>query len=157
MTLPMLIGKLFHLGYAVRDVDRATESLGAKFGISNWNILRLPDDSPGRALAFARSGDMILELVDIKPGEMPLYNDWIPDDESALRLHHLGHMAEDEAEWEAVAQQFEALGIPLVFDAEMDDMLQFRYWDTVPLLGHYCEFVLMKPGGKGFWEGVPSN
>lgn len=157
MTLPMLIGRLFHLGYAVHDVDRAMESLGAKFGISNWNVIRLPEDSPGRALAFARSGDMIIELVDIKHGQMPLYNDWVPDDENALRLHHLGHKAQDEAEWDAVTRQFEALGIRLAYDDEMGDILRFRYWDTVALLGHYCEFVLMKPGGRGFWENVPAN
>src|SRR5262245_27485222 len=100
MIFPMLFGTMFHTGYAVRDVDRAIEGMGERFGISNWTILRLPEDSPGRALAFARVGEKIVELVDIKPGQVPIYNNWIPEDASALRLHHLGHMAKDEDEWD---------------------------------------------------------
>ncbi len=157
MTLPLLMRNMFHSGYAVRDVDKAIESLGTKFGIRNWHIMRLPEDSPGRALAFAYAGDMMLELVDVKPGRLPIYNDWIPAEESAVRLHHFGHLVEDEAEWQAIARQFEEHGIPMVIDAEMGDLLNYRYFDTVALLGHYCEFVLMKPGGKGFWEGMPRN
>ena len=48
MSVPMMFKKLFHTGYAVRDVDKAISSLGAKFGITDWKILRLPEDSPGR-------------------------------------------------------------------------------------------------------------
>jgi hypothetical protein len=157
MKLPMLYRSVFHLGYAVHEVNQAMESLDSKFGLKNWKVLPLPDDTPGRALAFARAGDMMLELVDIKHGQMPLYNDWVPEDPTAVRLHHLGHFAEDEEEWDAVARQFESLRIPMVYDAEMGDILSFRYWDTVALLGHYSEFVLMKPAGKGFWNDVPSN
>jgi hypothetical protein len=153
----MLYRTLFHTGYAVKDVERAMASLGDNFGIRNWKVLPLPEDTPGRALAFARAGDMIIELVDIKPGQMPLYNDWIPEDPDAIRLHHLGHLAGDREEWDAIARQFESLGIPLVYDADMGDMLQFRYWDTVALLGHFSEFVLLGPGGKEFWDSVPSN
>ena len=155
--LPILYGTLFHTGYAVRDVDKAIGTFGDKFGIRNWTVLRLPEDSPGRALAFARSGDLILELVDIKPGQVPIYNDWIPEDETAVRLHHLGHFARDEAEWDAVARHFESIGVAMAVDDEMEGLLSFRYWDTVALLGHYTEYVLMKPGGAGFWESVPKN
>jgi hypothetical protein len=51
MTVPMMLNKVFHTGYAVKDVDKAISSLGEKFGITDWKILRLPEDSPGRALA----------------------------------------------------------------------------------------------------------
>lgn len=157
MAAQMLFRKLFHTGYAVKDVDAAIGWLGEKFGITDWRILRLPDDSPGRALAFAYARDMMIELVDIKPGQVPIYNDWIPADASAIRLHHLGYMVDSEHEWHSVARQFESLGIPLAMDAEMGDILAFRYFDTTSLFGHYCEFVLMKPGGQGFWESVPRN
>jgi extradiol dioxygenase family protein len=153
----MMFKKLFHTGYAVKDVDKAISSLGEKFGITDWKILRLPEDSPGRALAFAYAHDMMIELVDIKAGQVPVYNDWIPEDESAIRLHHLGYMVDNEAEWQSVTRQFERLGVPLAIDAEMGDLLSYRYFDTTPLLGHYSEFVLMKPGGRGFWESVPRN
>jgi extradiol dioxygenase family protein len=153
----MLFKNLFHTGYAVGDVDKAIRSLGEKFGITEWKILRLPEDSPGRALAFAYAHDMMIELVAIKPGEVPIYNDWIPRDDSALRLHHLGYLVENQAEWRNVAVQFERLGVPLAIDAEMGDLLSYRYFDTTPLLGHYSEFVLMKPGAQDFWDSVPRN
>jgi extradiol dioxygenase family protein len=157
MSVPMMFKKLFHTGYAVRDVDKAISSLGAKFGITDWKILRLPEDSPGRALAFAYAHDMMIELVDIKAGQVPIYNAWIPEDECAIRLHHLGYLVANEAEWQSVAQRFERLGVPLAIDAEMGDLLLYRYFDTTALLGHYSEFVLMKPDGEGFWDSVPRN
>ncbi len=120
-------------------------------------ILRLPEDSPGRAPAFAYAHDMMIELADIKPGQVPIYNDWIPEDESAIRLHHLGYMVENQAEWQTVTRRLERLGIPPAIDAEMGDLLTYRYFDTTLLLGHYCEFVMMKPGGESFWDSVPRN
>jgi extradiol dioxygenase family protein len=157
MPVPMVLHKLFHTGYAVKDVDKAIASLGEKFGITEWKILRLPEDSPGRALAFAHAHDMMIELVDIKAGQVPIYNDWIPEDESAIRLHHLGYRVDNETEWQSVARQFERLGVPLAIDAEMGDLLFYRYFDTTALLGHFCEFVMMKPGAQSFWDSVPRN
>jgi hypothetical protein len=157
MILPLLSRRLFHHGYAVADVDGAVATLGEKFGITDWWIRRLPDEAPGRALAFAYVGDLMLELVDTKPGGYPIYDAWRPEDPGDLRLHHLGHYADSREEFDAIADQFQAAGVPMVMDEEMGDILYFRYFDTVPLLGHYSEFVLMKPGGEWFWEKVPRN
>lgn len=157
MILPTLSQKLFHTGYAVRDAYKATAMLGEKFGIRDWKIVPMPEKYGGRALAFAYVGDMMIELVDTVPGGVPIYSDWIPEDENALRLHHLGHYASDRAEFDAVARQFERAGIAMVIDEELGDILSYRYFDTVALLGHYCEFVLMKPGGEKFWADVPRN
>ena len=157
MDFPMLSRKLFHTGYAVRDADKATATLRERFGVRDWKIVRLPVETGGRALAFAYAGDMMIELVDTIPGGVPIYSDWIPEDDTVLRLHHLGHFVDDREEFDAVARKFEASGIPMVIDAEMGDILYYRYFDTVALLGHYCEFVLMKPGGHAFWEDVPRN
>ena len=56
-----------------------------------------------------------------------------------------------------MARHFESIGVAMVVDDEMEGLLSFRYWDTVALLGHYTEYVLMKPDGAGFWESVPHN
>lgn len=157
MPIAMYLREQFHTGYAVRNVDGAIESLRTRLGISEWKIVRLPEDSPGNALAFAHSGNMMLELVDVKPGALPFYTDWIPDDPAVLRAHHHGYYAKDAAEFDALAKQFQERGFAMVVDAEMPGILNYRYFDTVALLGHYTEFVLMQPGGDAFFADVPRN
>ncbi len=157
MTIPMLFRNHFQLGYAVKSVDGALESLREKFGVRKWQVRQLPEASPIRALAWAYVKDMMIELVEVKPGHLPYYDDWIPESVSALRLHHLGYMVENEEEWQAVNKRFDDLGIQMAMDLELGNKLLSRYFDTVPLLGHYCEFVLLKPDGKTFWADVPHN
>ena len=157
MILPLHSRNLFHTGYAVRDADKAIETFADKFGVGYWKVVPLPEESGGRALAFAYAGDMMIEVIDTVPGGVPIYSDWIPEDETALRIHHLGHFADDREDFDAVARRFEAIGVPMVMDEEMGDILWYRYFDTVALLGHYTEFVLMKPGGEAFWADVPRN
>ncbi len=155
--MDMHLSKMFHTGYAVRDIDGATQALDRKLGIANWKIVRLPDDSPGNALGFARTGNSMIELIDTKPGQMPVYDGWAGEDPATLRIHHLGYFARDRAHFDAIASDFEAKGFPMVIDDEMPGILNFRYFDTVELLGHYTEFVLMQSGGEVFWADVPEN
>src|SRR5262245_25480538 len=114
MILPSLSRKLFHTGYAVRDAHKAAAMLGEKFGIKDWKIVPMPAEYGGRALAFAYVGDMMIELVDTVPGGVPIYTDWIPEDETVLRLHHLGHYVTDREEFDLVARQFETAGVAMV-------------------------------------------
>lgn len=153
----MFLRDQFHTGYAVRDVDRAIATLSDRFGIGQWKIVRLPEDSPGNALAFAHTGNMMMELVDVKPGQVPFYTGWIPDDPDVLRVHHHGYYVKDQAEFDEVTAQFEAQGFPMVTDADMPGILNYRYFDTARALGHLTEFVLMQPGGEAFFADVPRN
>lgn len=157
MTVSMYLKDQFHTGYAVRDVDRAIATLSGRLGISEWKIVRLPEDAPGTALAFAHTGNMMMELIGAKPGGLEFYNDWIPDDPDVLQVHHHGYYAKDRAEFDAAAEQFEAQGFAMVADADMPGILNYRYFDTVKALGHYTEFVLMQPGGDAFFADVPRN
>lgn len=157
MMSPMLFRNHFQLGYAVRDVDEAIKNLGETFGVTKWQVLRLPVDAPGRALAFAYVSGMMIELVDVKPGQLSFYDNWIPDSKSAVKLHHFGYMVDSEEDWRRIEERFKDLGVAMVTDQEMGDILAFRYFDTVAELGHYCEYVFLKPAGKDFWANVPHN
>ena len=157
MAISMFLREQFHTGYAVRNVDRAIATLSERFGITQWKIVRLPEDMPGNALAFAHAGNMMIELVDAKPGGLPFYDEWIPEDPDVLQVHHHGYYAKDKAEFDAIAEQFQAQGFAMVADADMPGILDFRYFDTVKALGHYTEFVLLQPGGEAFFADVPRN
>jgi len=157
MTVSMYLKDQFHTGYAVRDVDRAIATLSDRLGVTEWKIVRLPEDAPGTALAFAHTGNMMMELVGAKPGGLDFYNAWIPDDPEVLQVHHHGYYAKDRAEFDAIRDQFVALGFPMVTDADMPGILNYRYFDTVKALGHYTEFVLLQEGGEAFFGDVPRN
>jgi hypothetical protein len=157
MALPLLLKNHFQLGYAVKDIDKATEALSEKFGLSKWQVVRLPEDAPSRALAWAYVKDLMIELVDVRPGRIPCYDAWVPECESAARLHHLAYMVENEDEWRSVKKRFDDQGTPMVVDEKMGDIISYRYFDTVQQLGHYSEFVLLGPRGKRFWANVPHN
>lgn len=157
MALSMYLRNQFHTGYAVRDVDRAIATLSDRLGVTRWKIIRLPADAPGTALAFAHTGNMMMELIGAKPGGLDFYNDWIPDDPAVLQVHHHGYYAQDRAEFDAIRDQFVAQGFAMVIDADMPGILNYRYFDTAKALGHYTEFVLLQPGGEAFFGDVPRN
>jgi hypothetical protein len=138
-------------------MEKAIEGLSEKFGLTKWTVRRSPPDAPLRAVAWAYVKDMMIELVEAKPGLLPYYDPWIPQSDSAVRLHHLGYMVDNEEEWRSVKSRFDSLGIPLVMDLELGNKLASRYFDTVEQLGYYSEFVLLKPAGATFWADVPHN
>ena len=157
MALPLLFRNHFQLGYSVRNIDKAIGTLSEKFGLSKWQIVRPPEEAPSSALAWAYVKDLMIELVEPRPGRMPYYDAWLPESESGARLHHMAYMVEDEDEWRSVKQAFGDQGIAMVVDEQMGPILSYRYFDTRPELGHYTEFVLLGPKGKKFWADVPQN
>lgn len=157
MTIPMLFKNHFQMGYVVRDVDRAVDNLSDNYGLKNWQVLRLSPELPCKALGFAYVKGMMIELVDMRPGTLDVYDPYIPEDPAGVRLHHMGYMAHTREEFDAIAGRYADLGIRTVIDLEMDDILYCRYFDTMARLGHYVEYVLLKPTGKDFWANVPEN
>lgn len=147
----------FHTGYAVRDIDQAVASMRERLGIADWKIMRVSDKAPRYALGFAYVGNTMIELVEADGDQVPFYKGWIPDNPANLRIHHQGYFASDREQFDEVRDQFEAQGFAMACDLEMPGVLNFRYFDTTDLLGHYSEFVLMQPGGDAFWEDVPRN
>ncbi|TAK98547.1 MAG: hypothetical protein EPO08_18830 [Rhodospirillaceae bacterium] len=157
MNIPVVFRNHFQCGYVVRDIDKAIANMGEKFGVSKWQINRLSADAPGRALGFAYVQNVMIELVDVRPEQETIYRSWIPESDTAVRLHHLGYMIDTEEEWRSVISQFKAAGFRTALEGSVGDILDYYYADTVAELGHYCEFVRLKPAGKSFWANVPHN
>lgn len=157
MKIPVLFRNHFQLGYVVRNLGAAIARMRESFGVSKWEVRHLPRSAPSRALAFAYVERTMIELIDVWPEQETIFQAWRPAVDCAIRLHHLGYMLETEQEWRDVIAQFDAAGIRTAFAGSAGKILDYRYFDTVESLGHYCEFVRLKPAGKDFWANVPQN
>ncbi len=158
MPLPVLYRNHFQLGYVVRNLDGAIETMRKSFGVTHWEVRQLPASAPGRALGNAWVGDMLIELVDVRPERETIYHDWIPDSDEGLRLHHFGYLIDSEEEWRETIAGMEAAGIEPVLVGGAPGLMDWYYADTVKLLGHYTELMrFTSEAGKGFWANVPRN
>lgn len=156
MTIPVFHNH-FQLGYVVRNLDKAVESMRDKLGVAKWQINPMPRAAPARALGFAYVQRVMIELIEARPEQQTIYRDWIPESDTAARLHHLGYMLETEEEWRSTIGQFEASGFGVALADSANDFFDYYYPDTVAHLGHYCELIRLKPAGRAFWATVPHN
>jgi len=157
MTIPVVFRNHFQAGYVVRDLDKAMAQMGDTFGVAKWQVRRLSPGAPSRALAFAYVQKLMIELIELWPDQDTIYHGYIPEIDNAARLHHFGYLIDSEEQWHETIAQFEAAGIRSALAGSSGDILDYYYADTVAALGHYCELVRLKPGGKEFWAEVPYN
>jgi len=158
MKPPVLFRHHFQLGYVIRDLEGALRTMRERFGVTEWQVNHLPATAPGRALAFAYVGGMMIELVDIRPEQDTIYRGGVPEHDDELRLHHLGYLIESEAEWHAEIRTFEAAGFNPALVGHAGDLLEWYYADTVAALGHYTELIRYKSeAGRAYWVNVPHN
>ena len=158
MNIPVLFRNHFQMGYVVQDIDRAISIMKDKFGVARWEVRHLPRGAaPAKALGFAYVQHVMVELVQVWPGEETIYHDWIPAEDGAARLHHLGYMIESNEDWCDTVAQFEAAGVPTALAGSSGNLIDYHYADTVQQLGHYCELIRLRPAGRKFWSNVPRN
>jgi hypothetical protein len=100
----------------------------------------------------------MVELVDLRPGDDTIYHAWIPETDDAIRLHHLGFLIEDEAEWHARVQKYGQAGFEVAISGAIPGVMDWHYSDTVAALGHYTELIrFTTEAGKAYWADVPHN
>ncbi len=158
MAIPVLPRDFFQFGYVIRDLDGAMRTMRDKFGVTKWKVSQLPETAPGRTLAFAYVDGAMIELVDLRPGQDTIYHAWIPESNEGLRLHHLGYMIDEEADWNARIAQFEGAGFAPALVGGIPGRMQWYYSDTVATLGHYTELIrFTSEAGKAYWADVPYN
>ncbi len=156
MTIPVVFRNHFQLGYVVRNLDPVIEHMRDKFGVAKWQVNVLPKSAPARVLGFAYVQQVMIELIEARPERETIYRDWIPESDTAARLHHLGYMIDGDEEWRTTIGQFESSGFRNAL-ADSSDFFDYYYADTVAQLGHYCELIRLKPAGRAFWATVPHN
>lgn len=144
----------YQLGFVTRDLGRATELLGGRYGIRRFRRKRA-NDWMESAHAFA--GETMIELIAVGEGAPPLYTAHLPADETA-RLHHLGYRIPDTASWERLESAIAGSGLATPLKgAAMDGHLRYAYVDTRADLGIYTEYVCLTGAAERIYDDVPRN
>ena len=137
----MIPGTPFHLGIAVRDLDRAMRNYASLFGLEHWATLHTEGETifrgrPARAIqeiGFARWGDSYLELVEPVSGDGPASDFLRHHGEGAF---HVGYFYEDEL-GPNVLPEYE-----VEWEAWLNGELRAINFDTFGDLGLQIEFVV---------------
>jgi catechol 2,3-dioxygenase-like lactoylglutathione lyase family enzyme len=153
-----LFRKHFQLCYVVRDGAHAMTRFRDRLGIANWQVLdtRHPE-SPVSMIAMAYAGDLMIELIEPIVDRPSIYQNWVPTTRDAMKLHHLGFLVHDEAEWRNALDQLAANGYADAYSGSFGDMLDFHYADSTAELGHYYELIHLRPEGEAFFAKIPRN
>jgi methylmalonyl-CoA/ethylmalonyl-CoA epimerase len=134
---------LFQQAFVVADLERAQQAMRASLGCGEFVVLPATDldyelrgarVSCAIALAFARSGNMQIELLQPVRGE-GLHVEFLAS--NGPGLHHLGFLVDD---LDAVVALGAAGGFPNVMGSQFGS-LRFCYLDTWDTLGLYVELV----------------
>jgi hypothetical protein len=145
----------YQMGFVARDLDRATEAMGRRFGVTRFRRKRSSD---WMETAHAWTADAMIELMVLGEGAPALYSGYLPDAMSAVRLHHHGYRVADEAGWAAIERRVADAGLDAPMKgAVMNGDLHFMYVDTRAELGIYSEFVMLRGSASGLYDDVPRN
>jgi catechol 2,3-dioxygenase-like lactoylglutathione lyase family enzyme len=134
---------LFQQAFVVNDLAAAEDAMRASLGCGAFAELPATDldyDLRGErvscaiALAFARSGNMQIELLQPVRGQ-GLHVEFLAS--NGPGLHHLGFLIDD---LDAVVALGEAEGFPRLMGSQFGS-LRFAYLDTWDALGVYTELV----------------
>lgn len=159
-TIPMLNG-LYQICYVTRDLDAGMRQLMAMHGVESFRIKRDVDAMPGMPKmrmnqAHVFIGPLQLELIQPAGGDDGLYRDFCAADGDAIRFHHFGLWVDNPAEYGALPAALAEQSIPIVFQLSLPENMGAIYADTRAWLGHYLEYVHMKPEVKRiYYADVP--
>jgi hypothetical protein len=107
-------------------------------------------------VAFAWAGGQVLEIISATGPGTDFYNEMLPDDEFAIRFHHLGFIVYDEAGWSALEADLKAGDWPIAHKTLTGNFID-AYYIKAPELGHYLEYVHPLQAGVDFYASVPAN
>jgi catechol 2,3-dioxygenase-like lactoylglutathione lyase family enzyme len=138
---PRIDGRLYHLGVATRDLDRAMAAWGTLLGVRAWH--RIGTNYPARHRdwegtiaqrnAFGRWGDVIVELVEVGQGNGPVREFLSTRGEG---LFHVGYATDDPTQRPGGVEPCFEVRTP-----QPDGAPGIVYLDTIDTLGFFLELV----------------
>jgi hypothetical protein len=152
-----LFGGFFQLGYVTQELDAACDAFRTRFAdIEFQKIDPQPLEDgvvpPTKRIALAYIDDVMVELIEPNSEQKTIYDEHIPAEPGAIKLHHLGYLIDDYAE---TLGQLQAAGHPVPLHGSFGDALDYIYADTRPELGHYTEFIRLGDAGRAHFDSLP--
>jgi hypothetical protein len=142
----MLEGHHYQNAYVTRDIakwiaafrERADITKYIEFeGTTQVTTTKGPGTQTNK-LAFIWVGDMQYELIQPVAGDVHIYSDELPADDS-LKFHHICMRVK---EWDSFRVRVDQQPYKVVLEGG-NDQLRFLYLDARSFLGHYLEYVWM--------------
>lgn len=153
----LLRNEHFQVSYATNDIERAKQVLSTRYGIAEFAQLQGQMPSGGHIhVEVAWVGNTFYELVTASGPGSEIFTSRLPQDEFAIRHHHLGFLIYDQPSWDALFQTIERDGWTLLSANKTEGFLAHCFVDA-PELGHYLEFIFPEPAGLAFFESVPGT
>ena len=162
-----LLSQAFQVGYVTADRAAAVACLSETLGLSGWiefdaemDVDTVGDDGERKsivAVAFARWGRMVIEVVEPRDGDVEVFRRLVPDD-ATLRMHHVGIRVPDLA---FARQTARSMGLACELSGRFEDQVQYAFIEATARLGHHLELVQFSPQGweliAGILAGAPQE
>jgi methylmalonyl-CoA/ethylmalonyl-CoA epimerase len=137
------LGAPYHVGVAVNDIEDGVRRFRDLIGVDGWSTLdaevpavyRGKDSVAGIRSAFARSGGLLIELVQPTIG---LFTAKTFLEERGEGVYHLGYVVEDIA---STLERAAALGIGVDWSLPSDKGPVAVYLDAAETMGIHLELV----------------
>jgi hypothetical protein len=142
----MLEGRIYQNAYVTRNIDKTVAAFTARadarsavqFEATSEVLTAAGRGSQTIKLAFIWVGDFQYEVIEPVREAVPLFGDWLPDDDGP-RFHHSCARVGD---WDEFRRRVAETPYPVVMEGAGDG-LRFLFLDTRELLGHYMEYTWM--------------
>ena len=141
---------VFQVAYVTRDRSGAERELSTRLGLGGLTELDVEVAGAELAVAFARAGRVVIELVQPLGGEAELFTGMLPA-KGLVKLHHLGVRVEDI---DLALGHAESAGYACASVGELAGQLRFAFVDTTGDLGHYVELAQFTSAGWEFIAGI---
>ncbi len=164
-ALADLLANVWQLGYVTTDLDRATEFMAERFGLTDCR--RLPSDTatflagdqavPWEvSVAMGARGGLIVELIEPVAGEIDFYTDVLPDGgEFAVRLHHVAtYTATGDDEWARIEALLARSNFKVDYTVLIPGRVRAGYVDTRAELGHWLEICQLQREDIEFFSAL---
>jgi hypothetical protein len=167
-ALADLLANVWQLGYVTTDLDRATEFMADRFGLTDCR--RLPSDTatflagdqpvPWEVkVAMGARGGLIVELIEPVAGEIDFYTEVLPDGgDFAVRLHHVAtYTATGDAEWDRIKGLLASSDLSVDYTVLIPGRVRAGYVDTRAALGHWLEICQLQREDIEFFTSLVTD
>ncbi len=167
-ALADLLANVWQLGYVTTDLERATQFMAERFGLTDCR--NLPSDTAtflrgytpvpwSIKAAMGARGGLIVELIEPVGGEIDFYTEVLPNGgEFAVRLHHLAtYTATGEPEWERIKALLAKADLKVDYTVLIPGRVRAGYVDTRAELGHWLEICQLQREDIEFFSALVSD